>query len=69
MLKGMRKMMNYKEGQGCPACKVGKLKMIGGDINKKEKGHVVETYLECGECSEKFLDEKQFSKGAILKKA
>lgn len=69
MIKGMKNMKKYEEGQACPACHLGRLRMIGGDIKKGEQGHTVETYFECGDCSEKFLDEKSFPKDAILKKA
>ena len=68
MIKGMKKMQEYKEGQNCPACDVGKLKMIGGDIEKRGKGHLVSIFLECISCTEKFLDEKRVPRGALLKK-
>lgn len=61
MLKGTKRMaiMTYTEGQTCPACHSGKLKMIGGSAKECGGVEIVEIQLECSSCSAKFLDEKQ----------
>jgi len=61
-------MIEYKEGQNCPACNTGQLKMIGGDMQTIKKVHVVESQFECWHCREKFIDEKRYKHGALLKK-
>lgn len=62
-------MRDYKEGQGCPACNVGRLKIIGGNMETKGKYHVSSLQLECPRCTEKFLDEKKRDKSKVMQKA